>query len=171
MTEAVEGHAQQERDQSDLHKLITEKMTQPMTPSQLTRRIGMPLRTCSRIVNEMSLYGLTRCLTPGARRNRVYCLTESNPPHIPWEIYTACCFRHRAAVILSLNEPRRITNVKSVIHQSNPAIRISTNNISDIMRDLRALGVVEVYEGEPWNYYFLTVLGKRIRGLLEGARQ
>ncbi len=47
-----------------------------LTPSELAKESGYSLNHASRILNEFSRKGLTKCLNPKAKTGRLYVLTQ-----------------------------------------------------------------------------------------------
>ena len=139
---------------------------------------------------ELVIYDLVTCLNPLARRSRLYWLTElgqriqgrfdtdrsplSTQPSdltINWELYGRMCFTHRAAVVRTLNEPLQPATIKRRARARQPQLRISANNVRDIIRLLAAWGVVRPVQirRKAHPRYELTDTGRAIQQLLDRA--
>ena len=166
-------------------------MTQPLTVKQLGTRTSMTVNTCSYILWELTTYGLVGCLNQDARRSRVYWLTELgkkcqeqlcheqrlpqvtyNFPDVDWHLYGWVCFSHRSAVIKTLWQSLRPVSIKRLARSQNPHLRMSANNVRDIIRWCLAKGIVtKIYvKGMFHPCYELTSLGKDLQWLLLQAK-
>ena len=165
-------------------------MTQPMTANQLARRTQLSRAVCSQVQAELVIYDLVTCLNPLARRSRLYWLTElgqrvrrrfggefcssSTQPSdstIDWELYGRMCFTHHAAVVRALNEPLQPATIKRRARARQPQLRMSANNVRDIIRLLAAWSVVRPVQVRRKAHlrYELTDNGKAIQQLLDRA--
>ena len=176
--------------QSQRRKIVLTAITQPLTANQLARRTHLSRAVCSQVQAELVIYNLVTCLNPLARRSRLYWLTElgqrvrrhlggessssrAQPPDstIDWALYGRMCFTHRAAVIRTLNEPLQPATIKRRARARQPQLRISANNVRDIIRLLAAWGVVRPVQVRRKAHlrYELTDTGKTIQQLLDRA--
>ncbi len=185
---------------SNVHKWLTEKedrrkilitLDQPLTAGQISKRVGIPLDSCSHILRKMKKRNLTSCMNPKSRNSRLYGLTRKgqvyrnqlnkkigipmkkyNSPDIDWQLYGWVCFDHRAAVIKALNEPMRASEIKKVLRLHKPNINISANNIRDIIRLFAAKNIVEPVKVKKMAYprYQLTDIGIQLKKLLTNAQ-
>jgi hypothetical protein len=135
--------------------------------------------------------GLVYCINPSTRHNRLYRLTkvgeeyqaklrgpgslapaERRLPRIPWELYSSVCYRHRSAVVSAIQGQMQAVEVKRRARLRDADLRMSANNVRDVMRYLEKNGIVDKLEpgrrGHP--KYELTRLGKALQDLLIGAK-
>ena len=166
-------------------------MKQPLTAKQVGRKTGIPMDTCSYILAKFSVKGLSTCLNPEARNSRLYWLTtlgracrkqlqqDLNLPHseydlpdVDWALYGWLCFSHRSAVIRTISCPMQPSEIKRFLRIHRPNIKISANNIRDIIKLLLARNIVRpVRIGKKAHLrYELTDLGNRFRQLLTQAQ-
>ncbi|MFC1780851.1 hypothetical protein ACFLZ8_01125 [Planctomycetota bacterium] len=92
-------------------------------------------------------------------------------PDIDWELYGWVCFSHRAAIIKALTESMQPAKIKHRAKQQNPKIKMSANNVRDIIKLFLEKEIVEpVKVGKRAHLrYELTELGRNIQGLLSYA--
>jgi DNA-binding PadR family transcriptional regulator len=168
-------------------KQIFLHLQQPATATQLSWQLGVPASQCSHALEKLSKYGLLRCMNPSARRSRLYWLTRLGKawqrrlrqldklspavhdcPDLDWPLFGDVCFSHRAAVIRALTEPMQPAHIKRRLILKDQQIKISANNIRDVIRFLHARGVVEpvVVRKRAHPLYRLTETGKQMQRLL-----
>ena len=185
---------------SDVYKWLTEKedrrkiliiIDQPVTARQISKRVGIPLDSCSHILRKFRKRNLTLCLNPKLRNSRLYGLTKKgmvyqkdlykkygipvkkyNLPDVDWQLYGWVCFDHRAAIIKALNEPMRASEIKKMLRLHKPNIKISANNIRDIIRLFAAKKIVEPVKVKKMAYprYQLTDIGIQLKKLITNAQ-
>lgn len=169
---------------------VTSTLTQPMTGNQLASLTSMPLDACSYILYELEVYGLVKCLNSIARRSRVYWLTKGGKscqkvlrlqlglpqlkhdfPVVDWNLYGWVCFSHRNAVLETLVKPMQPSEIKRKALFQNPTLRMSANNVRDVIRLFKEKGLVETVriKGKAHPRYQLTNLGKKLQLLLLGV--
>ncbi len=165
-------------------------MKQPLTAKQISKKTRINLDTCSYILRRFVSKELSVCLNPDARNSRLYCLTdlggrcrerlrqELNLPEqtgkaydllsVNWELYGWVCFNHRAAVIRTMTGPMQPSEVKRILRVHRPRMKISANNIRDIVRLLLARGIVRPVKIRKKAHlrYELTDVGNQFRQLL-----
>ena len=184
------SEAYQYIQQSQRRKVVLTAMTQPMTANQLARRTNLSRADCSQVQAELVIHNLVSCLNPLARRSRLYWLTDLGQrvrrrlcsdrsrastlqivSTIDWALYGQMCFTHRAAVVRALNEPLQPAAIKRRARVRQPQLRISANNVRDIIRLLAAWGVVRPVQVRRKAHarYELTDTGKAIQQLLDRA--
>ncbi len=165
-------------------------MPQPLTAVQVARRTDWSLDACTYLFWELTERALLRCLNAGARRYRVYWLSEHGAasqrrlrgclrlprlphsfPEVDWALYGEMCFSHRSTIIRTLSEPLQPAAIKRRAYRSNPALRMSANNARDAVKVLREHEVMETihFDDERWVRVRLTPTGEKIRTLLLGA--
>lgn len=153
--------------------------------------------TCSLVLKKLAGSGLVTCLNGRARRSRLYWLTQpgkecqsrlqqeqglgvlrNDIPIVDWELYGWVCFRHRAAVLTTLREPMQPSQIKRVARSQNPELKMSANNVRDVIRLFMKRGIVErVPERKKRSHpqYQVTEKGHKLRVLLlranEGAQK
>jgi hypothetical protein len=165
-------------------------MAQPMTALQLSRRLQIVLDRCTYLLWELAVHGVVECLNTGARKSRLYWLTpigrtfqarlrkqrglpalEHAFPTVDWDLYGWVIYKHRAAIIRALSEPLRPPGIKRKAVWQNAGLRISCNNVREVLKLFCQRGVVSrVYlDGGPHAHYALTDVGRDLRTLLLGA--
>lgn len=166
---------------------------QPMTARQLSGKTGLSRDACSYVLWELSVYGVVRCVNPGARRSRLYGLTrrgqscarrmgarpsDAIPSDLDWVRYGDLLFRHRTLVVRAMagvgaaggmgGEGVQSCEIKRRIRLLYPEARISANNVRDVIRYLKQVGVVEAVGSSIGSRprYRLTSVGRVYRDLL-----
>ena len=163
---------------------------QPMTAKQIGRRAGIPMDTCSYVIGKFATKGMVTCLNPEARNSRLYWITELgrqyrrqlhqdlnlpekayDVPSVNWDLYGWVCYSHRAAIIRSITSPMQPSEVKRVLRVHRPNIRISANNIRDVIKLLLEKGLVQkvFVRKKAHPRYELTDSGNQFRQLLMQA--
>lgn len=161
------------------------KLARPLTVTQIAHLLATDRDAASYLIRSMYRQRLVRCLNTTARTHRVYGLTRLGrrlqrwlreiqhlpPPTVPecdWRLFGLVCSRHRAAVLLALDAPLRVTEVRRRIRRSNSDLRISTNNVGDVLRWFLREGLVErvQLQRNPFPHYQLTDRGRHLRQLL-----
>ena len=164
---------------------------QPLTAKQVAGKTGIPEDTCICLIAKFAKNGLTTCLNPAAGNSRLYWLTElgkkcqkdlyrklNQPyteyslPNIDWELYGWICFNHRSAIIKTLTEPMQPSKIKQILRIQKPNIKISANNIRDVIRLLLAKKIVQPVKIKKKAHlrYELTDLGRTLRQLLINSK-
>lgn len=178
-------------------------LKQPLTATQISAKSGVRRDASSSVLGELLLYGLVECLNPTATRIRLYWLSKlgeecqrelrrryalprrrQNLPKLTpeqWETYCAVSTRQRSAVILTLGPSLtsaelpvlRPAEIKWRALRSSPEIRMSVNNVRDVIRFLLQNGVVErvFVRKQVHPHYRLSPLGVEILNLLKEARR
>ena len=168
-------------------KKILIAINQPITAKQLSQRVGIPVDTCSYLVAKFTFKGLLICLNPSAIKSRLYWLTEFgircrkqlhqgldllhkeyNLPDINWHLYGWVNFNHRSAIIKTLTTPMQPAEIKKVLRIHRPNIKISANNVRDIIKLFLARDIVRPMKIRKKAHprYELTDLGTKLRQLL-----
>ncbi len=167
-------------------RLLAE-LDQPMTAQQLHPRTHLSRRDCSDVLQGLQSKGLVTCLNPASRRSRLYGLTREGqrwrkhfwpelpdygqPKDIDWQVHGELCFRHREAVVRVIDDFMQPATMKRRARYADPSIRMSANNVRDLVPELCRLGVLEpVFTRKAHRHYRLTPLGKACRVLLQRAR-
>ena len=177
-------------EQSERRKRVVREFTQPLTAKQLSRRTDMSRDACSHLLWELLVYDLVRCLNEHARRSRVYWLTylglgcqlklyellHTRPPshHLPkvdWYLYGWVCFSHREAIIKALLYPMQPSAVKRRARLQNFKLRMSANNVRDVIRLFLAKDIVKPVHRRRSAHpaYELTDVGIEVQRLLYRA--
>ena len=163
-------------------------MTQPLTAKQISRKTGIGKDSCSYLLSKFAAKGVTVCLNPNARSSRLYWITDlggkcqrrlrpglseltRDLPSVNWELYGWVCYNHRAAVIRILSEPMQPSEMKRKLRQTGSEVRISANNIRDIIRLFHKKGIVRqvAVRKKAHPRYELTAQGIQIQKLLNRA--
>lgn len=172
---------------SEIREQLMIWFNQPMTARQFARRLVKNRKSCSAALRALAKHGLTHCLNPSAKENRVYWLTtrgrdvqrrlrknrELQPlviefPEVDWDLYGWASFRHRAAIIKNLDGQMQPAHIRRFAHRKDPHLRMSANNVRDIMPTLVDKGIVrkvKIRKRAHWHYE-LTELGEKLRVLL-----
>ena len=168
------------QDQRDL--LLS--LTQPMTATQLSRKLSLPLVRCSNALLGLKKQKLVRCLNPEANRNHLFWLTPEGTlhqrelaggdsishdvPDIDWELYASVCYSQRSVVIKMLTYAMQPGTIKRRATFRVPGLTMNSNNVRDVVYYLRKNSIVrpvplkkKVHPG-----YELTELGLHMRRLL-----
>jgi len=162
-------------------------MNQPLTAKQIARTTGIPMDTCSYTIAKLTAKGLVTCLNQEARNSRLYWITELGRdcrkqlhqdknlpykeydlPSVDWSLYGWLCYSHRAAVIRFLTEPKQPSEIKRTLRIYKPDVKISANNIRDVVKLLLEKGIVQkvFVRKKAHPRYELTELGHKLRQLL-----
>lgn len=162
-------------------------LSQPAVSRQISRKTGLPQETCSYLVAKFVETGLLICLNPKAQNSRLYWLTEKGRkcqqklcrecrlsytepvlPTLNWPLYGWVCYRHRSAVIKALAGPMQPSEIKRILRLQRSPVRISANNIRDIIRLFLSKGIVCPVNIPKKAHlrYALTELGTKLRRLL-----
>ncbi len=162
-------------------------IAQPLTGKQIGKRTGIPMDACSYIVAKLVARGLLTCLNQKARNSRLYWLTdlgtqcrkrlhqdltlpykEYDLPSIDWALYGWMCFSHRLIVMNTLTVPMQPSEIKRAIRKRKAGMKISANNIRDVVKLLLEKGIVQkVYVRKKAHpRYELTDSGNQFRKVL-----
>ncbi|TWU21301.1 hypothetical protein [Bythopirellula polymerisocia] len=159
-------------------------LTQPVTATQLARQLRIPLDRCSNVLSGLCSQGLICCVNPEATRSRLFWLSESGRKYknaqeahpvgttdmqsIDWRLYGTVCFSHRSEVIRTLSEPLQPAQIKRRAAFRKPGLRMSANNVRDVIRYLKSHGVVRPVHLKKRAHplYELTELGHHFQRLL-----
>lgn len=168
-------------------EMIMISLRQPITAKQLSYITGIREDSCSFILQEFLRYLMVTCLNPLARRSRLYWLTKkgrkykqklfmqqglsASPvdfPVVDWELYGWVCYTHRVAIIKAFMSPLQPAAIRRKILHQNPKIKISANNVSDILRLFLKKKIIVPVKGrkEAHLSYRLTELGTKLQLLL-----
>ena len=165
---------------------IFNAIRQPVTADQLSRRKGVSLDSASSALRELSKVGLLYCLNPASRTSRLYWLTalgqkcqrnllqedgqlkpDHDLPEVDWKLYGWTCYRHRSAILKVLKLPLQPATIKRVAFRQDPDLRMSANNVRDIIRLFEKKGIVSriAVRKKKHPRYALTALGEKLRTL------
>ena len=177
--------------QSERRKLILSSFSQPLTATHVARRTGISRDSCLHHIWSLKLRRILRCLNPNTRFSRLYWLTKLGNacqrrhrairgldppsyrlPDVPWDVYSSVCYRHRAAVIEAIRGQVQAAAVKRRAVARDPLLRMSANNVRDVMKHLLAAELVLKVQMKRKRHprYELTELGRAFRELLIGVR-
>lgn len=177
--------------QSKRRVAILAGLDQPLTASQISRRTGITLDSCLALLWGMVVYGILFHLNPSTRYSRLYWLTRLGMacqrrlrqklgqrqisyrfPDIRWDLYSSVCYSHRSAVVKAMRGPMQAAEIKRKAHFHNPSLRMSANNVRDVMRYLLTTGIVRqvTIRRKRHPRYELTDLGRTFQDLLFGAQ-
>ena len=178
--------------QSERRKQILLRIIQPLTAKQLSKLTEISLDACSYILWELAVYEVVHCLNKQARRSRLYWLTDLGIachkklreqellprldyelPDVEWNLYGLLCFNHRSSVLGAIRKPIQPAAIKREARSQNPLIRMSTNNVRDVIRFFLEKGVVSktYIKGKAHPRYQLTDAGRHLQTLLLRAEK
>ena len=173
--------------QGERRKEILIGFNQPLTATHIARRNDITLDSCLHILWGLSLYGIVYCLNKGTRHNKMYWLTELGKacqrrlretsalqplahrfPNVSWDLFSSVCYSHRSSVIKAMHGPMQSAAIKRKALSQNPCLRMSANNVRDVMRYLLENGIVRRIKIKKKAHprYELTDLGMTFRELL-----
>ena len=168
--------------------IIITYLKQPMTAKQLAQVTGMRQDSCSYVLAELHTYRMVYCMNPQARRSRLYWLTDQGKhyrkhilkiqglaspaydlPTVDWKLYGWVCYTHRAAVIQALTKPLQPASIRRKVKQQNRDVKISTNNIADILHRFLEKKIIKPVKirKKAYRRYELTKPGNNLRMLLQ----
>ncbi len=171
-------------------KKVLLAFSQPLISRQISKKTGIPAHTCSSVIAMLENSGVLVCLNSCARNNRIFWLTETghqcvqamytsqnrtyNRPilsNMDWSLYGWACSSHRSAILKALTHPMQPSEIKQLFRMQKIDIRISANNIRDIIRLFLAKGIVRPVKVRKRVHlrYELTETGIKIRDLLLSA--
>ena len=177
---------------SERRKRVLNSLNQPLTAKQIARKTGLPFDSCRDAVCELAGVGLLRCLNPEANKSRLYWMTRPGMacqrrvraadglapyrydfPSVNWSLYGWVCFRHRSAIIKALRQPLQPSAIKRKARSQDPTLRMSANNVRDVIREFVKRGIVKPLKvgGEFYVRYTLTKRGKELQELLRRAQE
>ena len=177
---------------------VLASLHQPLTPTQLSERLGFSLDTLTQVLRELTIYQLVSCLNPASRKSRVYGVTPlgvicrdrlahelnlSLPPYdaplaVDWNLYGWVCFSHRRTVLLTLEVPMQpATIARTAARQHRPGfgerteLRMSANNCRDVIKLFLQKAIVEPVRirGKAHTHFQLTAIGQELQRLLRRA--
>src|ERR1041385_3529003 len=158
-----------------------------MTATQLSQHVGLKLDPCSSALWGLEEYGLVRCLSPKARRSRVYGCTQKGihlrtdlaqtlgekivayfEPNIDWEKYAFVCYNQRSTTIKVIDRPLQPSGIKRRALREYPEVPMSANNVRDNIPSLKKMGIIQSISIRKYVHprYCLTKLGEQIKDLL-----
>jgi hypothetical protein len=165
-------------------------LAMPMTAKQIAFNTKMSLDSCSYALWELEVYGLVHCLNRSARRSRVFGLTEkgrkcytecckrknlkvSKPdfPEVDWNLYGWVCYSHRSAVLKAMSGVMQPVDIRRRAKYQNPEIRMSTNNVRDIIYQYIEMGIVRKVkiQKKAHSGYELTEVGMNLKRTINGS--
>ena len=177
-------------NERDIRRKVLQAFNQPLISRQISKRTGIPQDTCSYLIAKFVDVGLLVCLNPKSRNCRLYWPTEKGHQYcrelyrdqnrlyneaelleIDWPLYGWVCFSHRSAIIKALTHPMQPSEIKRFFRIQGTHIRISANNIRDIVRLFLSRGIVYPVKIRKKAHlrYELTDLGTKLRRLLVQA--
>lgn len=169
---------------SRLRQRVYLSVTQPMTATQLSGKLGRSLARCSKALLGLKSHKLMKCLNPAALRNRIFWLTplgrklrrhldnhassSCDLPDIDWKLYAKVCFNQRSQVIQALTNPMQPSEIKRKAASLFPNCRMSANNVRDVIGYLNVQGIVRPvrHKNKAHPRYKLTKMGLQMRRLL-----
>ena len=177
--------------QSERRKKILVDFNQPLTASYISRLTNITLDSCLHLMWGLTLYNIIYCLNNDTRNNRLYWLTELGKecqrklrktlslrplihcfPNIPWNLFSSVCYSHRSSVIKAMRVPMQAASIKRKAFSQNPNLRMSANNVRDVIRWLLKKNLVRkiLVKRKSHPRYELTDLGKEFKELLVGVK-
>ena len=165
-------------------------MDQPLTARQIAGKVGLSFDACRETVRDLALAGLVRCLNESARRSRLYWLTGGGMacqrqvcqflgravpghfyPAVDWNLFGWTCYSHRATIIKTLSQPLQPADIKRKARARQSSLRMSANNVRDVMRLFLAHGIVRAIQRKKRAHrmYELSETGLQFQELLRRA--
>lgn len=133
-----------------------------MTAKQLSRVNALSEERCSYLLGKFAALTLCTCLNPQARNSRLYWTTDlgrkiqytlqkernlpqkdTSPNSVNWSLYGWVCYRHRSVVVRVLTKPMQPSEIRHKIRYRFPKVKISANNVRDIIRLFEQWNIVE----------------------------
>lgn len=169
---------------SKLRQCICLAITQPMTATQISERLGKSFSKCSKALLGLKSHKIMKCLNPAARRNRMFWLTATGKKlrrhlsakvsslcdlsQVGWKSYAQICFSQRSQVIQTLAFAMQPSEIKRKTTRRVSGCRMSANNVRDVIRYLKANGIVRPVRLKKKAHpgYVLTKIGLQMRTLL-----
>ena len=174
-------------NEQENRKTILKSFNQPLISRQISKKTGIPANTCSYVIATFVDKGLLICLNSKSNSSRLFWLTDEGLQlrkklfqnhnlsykqpvlsNIDWSLYGWTCFAHRSSVIKILTYPMQPSEIKRLFRLQGTHIRISSNNIRDIVKLFLAKGIVRPVKVRKKAHlrYELTDLGIKLRDLL-----
>ena len=179
---------------------IIVNFTQPLTATQLANKARLRPQACRYSLVMLRLRGIVTCFNPDSQYNHVYWLTDCGiacqrkvritlglpslshdfPALEDWDLFAFVSYPHRSAVIKALRGTMQPPAIKRRATVQTRRLRMSTDNVRDVVRVLRDKGIVRPVRIRKRAHlrYELTDLGMPLQQLLhradafgEGARQ
>lgn len=162
-------------------------ITQPVTATQLARHLNVRRSFCCNLLDGLVAQGVLQRLNIQSWHARLYWHTQLGRtcqavlreqrgmkpsvydfPAIDWEVYGWACYEHRASIIKVMNEPLSTSSLKRKALLRNPSLRMNLNNVRDVIRLMRDMGLVKrVYiRKRAYPLHELTDLGRLVQRLL-----
>lgn len=169
-----------------LREKIFCSIRQPLTATQLAKRLNIEKRVVSHHFRILSKYQLLTCLNPESSKGRLYWFSELGTrchkkvmqskarsrvsyelPEIDWILYASTCFEHRSPIIKAMEVPVSVSDIRRILVRRYSRIRISVNNIHDILQVFEAKGLVKrvLIRKRKRARYVLTETGEKFREL------
>lgn len=177
--------------QHESRRHIFLEFDQPLTATHIARRVGLRLDACVHLLRRMTRYGLLFSLNLETRHNPLYWLTDlgiacqrqlrrqsglgpltHRVPRVPWDLFSSLCYSHRTAALQAMQGPMQAAEIKRRALFHDPRLRMSANNVRDVMRYFLQHGIVRrlIIRRRSHPRFELTDLGRVFRELLVGAR-
>lgn len=158
---------------------------QPRTVRQLAEQLEVERDTCSERLRSARRRGLVVCVNAESPRTRVYALTGEGHRRLAgadviplgegrmddWRDFAFVSSRHRSAVIKAMEGPMQAAAIKRRARYLDPGVRMSANNVRDVLRVLLRRRLVRVawVRRRAHPHFELTALGCRLQHLLRRA--
>ncbi len=176
---------------NERRRIVLLSINQPLTATHVARRTGITRDSCQHYLRALMHWGLVQCLNKGTRHNQLYWLTKrgekyqrklltergSPPlphrkPDVPWDAYSAVCYRHRSAVIEAMLGHLQACEIKKRSFARDPRVRMSANNVRDVIKYLLGQQIVRKVQVRRRRHplYELTELGGELKQLLAGIK-
>ena len=181
------SQAHQYVTRSKRRQRIIESLITPLTATQISRKTGLRADACRHVIGELARHGLIECKNECARRSRLYGLTElglgcwrrfkhpapATSANVDWELYGWVCYRHRSTILKTMTEPMQPATIKRKARSRDPTLRMSANNVRDVMRLFLRRGIVKQVwvRKKAHPRYELTENGKILQSLLLRAEE
>ena len=171
-----------------IRKEILRKLTQPMTATQLSEKARIPFGRCLWQVHNLVRKGILEPLIQDSHV-KVYWLTDlgkncqrllyeerSLPapshsiPDLNWDFYSWASHRHRAPIVKILTKPMRPVQIRKLLRDRQPLLRISIDNVWDELQLMVKKGIVRAVSmpGSRFWFYELSSVGRTLQRLFHG---
>ena len=176
---------------NERRRLVLLSFNQPLTATHVARRTGIKRDSGHHYLRALMQWRLVQCVNQETRHNRLYWLTERGEryqrklltergspqlrhrnPDVPWDVYSAVCYRHRSAVIEAMLGQLQACEIKKRSLARDPKVRMSANNVRDVIRYLLDQQIVRKVQVRRSRHprYELTELGSEFKQLLAGIK-
>ena len=152
--------------EQETRKTVLKAFNQPLISRQVSKTTGIPANTCSYVIANFVDKGLLVCLNSKSHSSRLYWLTEEGHPYRK-KLYRDQNLLYKESVLPNIDWTI-YGLIKLILRLKRSHIRISANNIRDIVRFFSSKGIVRPVKilKKAHLRYELTDLGIKLQHLL-----